>query len=526
MPTHCAGCMARPVARLLLLVILCIAGSLGARADRLDDIRQRGELVVGVKTDYEPFGFRDATGAWVGFDVDVAQGLADAVGVKLRLEPVTSTNRLQKLAAGQIDAVVATLGDTIDRRRLVRMIEPGYYGGGASVLVPETSPIRSWTDLRGRTLCAVQGALWNRIVATRLYADIRAFGTIRDAELGLRDGACAGWLYDEAALQHAVATGEWPGYRLLPADYVSPWAVAVATDGRLAVLFENTVADWLRDGHLAELEATWHLPPSTYLREAGALWSARDADGRYTCRRQDDGSWPTACRELDLIEAQQLVGLAGFALSLRDYLGIDVTAFYDPYHRGQFLLGIVTTIALALSVLAGSLAVGFAGAAVLNRHVPLVTPLLHAAFALMRMTPPLLQLYVVFFGIGGLLAMQGLTLGAFASAVIVLSFYAGAANAVALSEAAAMIQPGTGGRLRRIVRLAHPALMGSCINVVKATAMASAIAVPELVHASTAIAADYGNGPVMMNLLLAAYVAIVLAVAHGFLWFERRFLSR
>ncbi len=48
--------------------------------------------------------------------------------------------------------------------------------------------------------------------------------------------------------------------------------------------------------------------------------------------------------------------------------------------------------------------------------------------------------------------------------------------------------------------------MGSCINVVKATAMASAIAVPELVHVSTTIAADYGNAGVMMNVLLACYV--------------------
>ena len=145
---------------------------------------------------------------------------------------------------------------------------------------------------------------------------------------------------------------------------------------------------------------------------------------------------------------------------------------------------------------------------------------------LARMTPPLLQLYVVFFGLGGLLARQGLTIGGFATAVAVLSLYAGAANAVAISEAAATLAPGLPHRARRIAALAHPAVMGSCINVVKATAMASAIAVPELVHVSTTIAADYGNAGVMMNLLLAAYVAIVLLVAHGFTWVERRLLSR
>ena len=520
-----SGGLAVAFAALVLCIAVLASFATPARADRLDEIRARGKLIVGVKADYEPFGFRDASGALVGYDVDVAHGLADAVGVPLELVPVTSANRLQKLQGGEVDAIVATLGDTIDRRRLVRMIEPGYYGGGASVLVPATSPIRTWTDLRNRTLCAVQGALWNRLVATRLNATIEGFGSIRDAELGLHDGACEGWLYDEAALQRQLQSPDWAGYRLLPPDFVSPWAIAVASDGRLATVFEDKVAEWLRDGHLLELEEKWKLPPSAYLQDAGTLWSERDAKGDYVCRRQADGSWPPLCRKLDLIEAQKMVGLVGFALMLRDRFGFDITPFYDPYHRDGLLHGLATTLLLAVFVLIGSIAVGCGGALLLERRVPVVTRLIHASLAFMRMTPPLLQLYLVFFGIGGLVAGVGLSLPAFWTAVAVLSFYAGAANAVTLAEAAETVGPGA-HRLRRLLRLAHPAIMGASINIVKATAMASAIAVPELVHASTAIAADYGNGSVMMNILLFAYVLIVLAVAHLFTIFERRVLSR
>src|SRR5690606_34303544 len=147
--------------------------------------------------------------------------------VSLRLEVVSSSDRLQKLAAGEVDVLVATLGDTLDRRRLVRMIEPGYYGGGASILVRGTGPIQDWPDIKGRQICAVQGALWNRLAATRMLADIRAYGSIRDAEMALRDGACAGWLYDEAAIEHRLANGEWAGYRMLDVEFVSPWAIAV-----------------------------------------------------------------------------------------------------------------------------------------------------------------------------------------------------------------------------------------------------------------------------------------------------------
>ncbi|MBN8997805.1 MAG: transporter substrate-binding domain-containing protein [Rhizobiales bacterium] len=484
MPSARAGGLALLAAMAALLLSLASAG-----ADQLDDVRARGELIAGVKTDYEPFGFRDAAGETVGFDVDVAADLARALGVGLRLVPVTSANRLQKLAAGEVDVLVATLGDTLDRRRLVHMAEPGYYGGGATILVPDASPIREWADIRGRTLCAVQGALWNRLAAARLLAEIKAFGSLRDAELALREGACAGLIYDEAALKHAAAGGEWSGFRLLAPDFVTPWAIAIAADGRLAHAVEDVVAGWLRDGHLVALEAKWGLPPSAYLREAAARWQARDASGDYACRREADGSWPTACRELKLIEARQLVGLAGLALQLRDSLGIDLTPFYDGLDRGLILRGLMVTIALALGVLAGSLAVGVAGAAALRRTIPVLTPLVRLAVTLARMTPPLLQLYVVFFGLGGLLARQGLTIGGFATAVAVLSLYAGAANAVAISEAAATLAPGLPHRARRIAALAHPPVMGSCINVVKATAMASAIAVPELVHVSTTIAA-------------------------------------
>ncbi len=173
--------------RLLMAALLVLAAVLPRGPTGSTRSRRAARWSSASRRITQPFGFRDATGAIVGYDVDVARGLADKLGVELRLVAVTSANRLQKLAAGEIDAVVATLGDTVDRRRVVRMVEPGYYGGGAGVLVPELSPVRTWTDLRNRSLCAVQGALWNRLVATRLNARIEAFGSVRDAELGLRD---------------------------------------------------------------------------------------------------------------------------------------------------------------------------------------------------------------------------------------------------------------------------------------------------------------------------------------------------
>lgn len=509
-----------------LLVLFASGPVLAARSADLDAIYERGAIVVGVKADYEPFGYRDASGALVGFEADIAARIAEMLGVEPQLVAVTSSNRLQKLAAGEVDLLVATLGDSLDRRRLVRMIEPGYYGGGASVLLPGDSLIREWADLKGAPLCAVQGALWNRLAATRMLAEIRAFGSVRDAELALREGVCAGWLYDDAAIGRRLASAQWAGYRMLEPQFVSPWAMAVAAEGGLAAFADQAVAEWLRTGWLSLLETKWGLSPSIYLRRAEQEWGRRDADGQWHCRLDDQGKWPPDCRDLDLIEAQELRGIGAAILALRDGFGLDLTPFYDPFSRATFTRALATTLLLAVATVIGSLAAGIGGAAMLRSGIAAVRVPAAAVLALFRMTPPLLQLYLVFFGIGGLLAARGLTLDALWVAIVVLSLYAGAANAVALGDAAATIPPSASDRYRRIALLAYPAIMGSCINIVKATAMASTIAVGELVHASTAIIADHGNAGVMMNILLACYVALVLAVVHGFSVFERKVLLR
>ena len=67
-------------------------------------------------------------------------------------------------------------------------------------------------------------------------------------------------------------------------------------------------------------------------------------------------------------------------------------------------------------------------------------------------------------------------------------------------------------RLPRVLRLAYAAVVASLINVVKATGMASAIAVPELISASTAIVAEQGNPAVMMNVLMLIYFLLVMLV--------------
>ena len=115
-----------------------------AAAQTLEKIKARGTLIVGTKADYKPFGFRDPSGAIVGFEPDIARLVAEKLGVKLELEPVVSSHRMQNLQQGKIDLMLATKTAKPDRRQIVGIIEPLYFASGVNVLANKKANLKSW----------------------------------------------------------------------------------------------------------------------------------------------------------------------------------------------------------------------------------------------------------------------------------------------------------------------------------------------------------------------------------------------
>ncbi len=79
------------------LMFTSIERTADAANERFMKVMERGKIVVGVKADYKPWGFRDTDGNLVGMEIDMAQDVADALGVELELVPVQSSNRMQFL---------------------------------------------------------------------------------------------------------------------------------------------------------------------------------------------------------------------------------------------------------------------------------------------------------------------------------------------------------------------------------------------------------------------------------------------
>ena len=265
-------------ATLLAVVGLVLASPASAQSS-LDKIKERGVLVVGTKADYKPFGFRDPNGAIVGFEPDLAKGIADKLGVKLQLEPVISSNRMQFLEQGKIDLMIATMSDKPDRRKIVGILEPSYYASGVNVLANKKANLKSWEQLKGQKVCAIQGAWYNKPVAEKYGAEIVAFKGQAEAETALQQGNCIGWVYDDTAFAERLADPNWAGFEMpLNTIMEEPWGIAVRLnerDGPWGQFVSKQIEEWHRTGKLIDLEKKWNIPASPFLKKMHEQYKAK-----------------------------------------------------------------------------------------------------------------------------------------------------------------------------------------------------------------------------------------------------------
>jgi len=258
------------IARMLVgaLLGLLVTGA-AARADVLDDIKKRGTLIVGVKADYKPFGFREPSGGIIGLEPDLAADVAKKLGVKLELVPVVSANRMEFLNQGKIDLMIATMSDKPDRRKVVQVIEPLYYSDAVNILLKKDAPVKNWADLKGKKLCGTTGAFYNKDVAQQYGPEIASFDGSDKPLLALKNGDCIGYLYDQTFVVGKLTDDDWKGgYHMpLPGIMETPWAIAVKLgETNLQKFMEDIHKEWMKSGRIVELEKKWNVPPTDYAK--------------------------------------------------------------------------------------------------------------------------------------------------------------------------------------------------------------------------------------------------------------------
>ncbi len=265
---------------LKLFGIACVLAaslfSASAFADAIEEIKKKGTLIVGTKADYPPYGFLDASGKIIGMEPDMAADVAKRLGVKLELVPTVASNRMQFLQQGKIDLMISTMSVNEERKKVVGIIEPYYYASGVGILVNKKANVKSAADLKGKPVCAIQGAFYNnRIQSEFTGQDLVAFKGVPENEAALLNGQCVGFVYDDVLLIYKKENeGEkWKDFEVVILKEFAPvpWGLAVKLeekDTAWGKFMAETTADWLKSGTLLALEKKWLGQNTEWLIEA------------------------------------------------------------------------------------------------------------------------------------------------------------------------------------------------------------------------------------------------------------------
>ncbi len=271
--SHCP----RLLAGALFAAGLLWLGGVQAHADDLATIKQRGTLIVGVKADYRPFGFRTPSGQIEGIEPALAADVAKSLGVKLELVPVVAANRMQFLEQGKIDLMIATMTDTPERAKVVGIVHPDYYASGFNIMVPKSMNVKSWDELRGKPVCGIQGAYYNKEAAEKLGLQVVAFTGTAEALTALKQGRCIGLLYDDTSIEGNLLEPEWQAYDMpLESQDPQPWGLAVRLgQPEWSAYMSKMVEQWAKDGTVLDLENQYHIKPSKFATDMHKKYSGQ-----------------------------------------------------------------------------------------------------------------------------------------------------------------------------------------------------------------------------------------------------------
>ena len=90
----------------------------------LDEIKESGEINIGVFSDKNPFGYVDDHGDYQGYDVYFAERLGKDLGVKINYVSTEAANRVEYLETGKVDVVLANFTVTDERAEKVDFALP------------------------------------------------------------------------------------------------------------------------------------------------------------------------------------------------------------------------------------------------------------------------------------------------------------------------------------------------------------------------------------------------------------------
>ena len=142
----------------LMMAVMMLLGSAAFAETDMEYVKAKGKLVVGI-TDFAPMDYKDESGAWVGFDADVAKAFAESLGVEVEFIEIEWDNKILELDSKAIDCVWN--GMTLTDEVKSAMETSAAYCNNAQVVVLAAAKAADYADvsaLSGLTFAVEAGS--------------------------------------------------------------------------------------------------------------------------------------------------------------------------------------------------------------------------------------------------------------------------------------------------------------------------------------------------------------------------------
>lgn len=200
----------------LLLVTMLLIGVMAHHAmaedNSLQEILDKGTLILGLDDTFPPMGFRDEnTNDIVGYDIDLATEVAARLGVTLVCQPIDWAAKELELAGKNIDCIWNGMSITDERLESMAMSFP-YMNNQIVMIAKDSAGYGSIEDMAGKNIAVQSGSFAEEVLETyEEYADffasvnVLAYDEYLTALMDLQQGGVDGVLIDLVVAEYRIA---------------------------------------------------------------------------------------------------------------------------------------------------------------------------------------------------------------------------------------------------------------------------------------------------------------------------------
>jgi glutamate/aspartate transport system substrate-binding protein len=259
----------------------CLAGALVALggpapasaeelAGTLKAVKASGAITLGYRESSIPFSFLNARKEPIGYSMDLCQAVVEAVqeelgvDVAVKLKPVTPETRVAALVAGEIDLECGSTTNNLERQKQVAF-SPIFFVSGTKLLVKKAVGIRSYRDLRDKTVVVTAGTtneLALKALSDKQQLDVK-FVTARDHAESFRTVAADkadAFATDDVLLYGLIAANRAGAEYTVVGDYLSydPYGLMYRKDDpQFAAVVERTFRHLAETREIVQMYQKW-----------------------------------------------------------------------------------------------------------------------------------------------------------------------------------------------------------------------------------------------------------------------------